>query len=89
MKALLCQIYKCSRENEMYLYVASGADLNELPAELLTRLGNMRELMVLEITEDTRLARVKAVQVLQEIAQKGYFLQLPPNIHVPVFTYGG
>lgn len=85
----LCQIYKCSREKEMYLYVAKDTDLAELPEELLLRMGTLSELMTLTLTKDSKLARVKAASVLQEIGQKGYFLQLPPNIHVPVFTYGG
>tara|TARA_R110000772_G_scaffold53032_7_gene121427 strand:- start:1180 stop:1449 length:270 start_codon:yes stop_codon:yes gene_type:complete len=89
MKDQLCQIYKCSREKEMYLYVAADKELSELPEDLMMRLGNLSELMTLQLNKDTKLARVKAVSVLQEIEAKGYFLQMPPNIHVPVFTYGG
>lgn len=88
MKAVLCTVYKGSREDELYLYVEKGSDLSQIPAELLARLGALKIVMTLALTEDRKLARVKAERVLADIRSKGYFLQLPPNIHAPVFTYG-
>ncbi len=88
MKKTLCTIYKGSREDELYLYVEKGSDLSQVPDALLQRFGELREVMTLALSAERKLARVKAQQVLNDIHSKGYFLQLPPNIHAPVFTYG-
>lgn len=89
MSSLLCTVYKGSREDELYLYVAKGDDLSQLPADLLSRMGELQEVMTLELTAEKKLARVKAENVLEEIRQKGYFLQLPPKFNPAIFTHGG
>lgn len=88
MKSILCTIYKGSREEELYLYVAKGNDLSQLPAELMTRLGELNEVMTLALDAGRKLARVKVQNVLTDIEEKGYFLQLPPNIDPAIFTHG-
>ncbi|MDC1436207.1 YcgL domain-containing protein [Gammaproteobacteria bacterium] len=88
MKPMLCTIYRGSRENELYLYVAKGHDLSQLPTELMTRIGEVKEVMTLALDINRKLARVKTENVLADIKEKGYFLQLPPNIDPAVFTYG-
>lgn len=77
---VICTIYRTARERELYLYVEKGKDLSELPAELMTRLGKTEEVMTLLLTADRKLARVNAERVLEDIKQKGYFLQLPPTL---------
>ncbi|MAM70767.1 MAG: hypothetical protein CMP91_06470 [Gammaproteobacteria bacterium] len=88
MKSMLCTIYKSSREAELYLYVAKGSDLSQIPADLMARAGNLLEVMTLSLTEERKLARVNSKQVLEDIRDKGYFLQLPPNIHSQPVRYG-
>ena len=88
MKSIICTIYKASRENELYLYVEKGNDFSELATELMSRMGDLNEVMTLVLDINRKLARVKTKNVLAEIEEKGYFLQLPPNIDPAVFTYG-
>ncbi len=88
MKPLLCTIYKGSQEDELYLYVAKGNDLSQLPEELISRMGDLKEVMTLSLSAGRKLARVKVKNVLDEIETNGYFLQLPPNFDPMVFTYG-
>jgi uncharacterized protein YcgL (UPF0745 family) len=88
MKSMLCTIYKGSHEEELYLYVAKGDDLSQLPSELMDKLGELKEVMTLALDESRKLARVEAKSVLAEIEAKGYFLQLPPNIDPLIFTLG-
>ncbi len=88
MKSILCTIYKGSREEELYLYVAKGNDLSQLPAELMTKLGELNEVMTLALDAGRKLARVKTQNVLTDIEEKGYFVQLPPNIDPAIFTHG-
>ena len=86
---VLCTIYKGSREPELYLYVDRVEGLALVPEELLARLGTLAEVMTIKLTPQRKLARAAAPQVLAAIAEKGYYLQLPPNIHAPHVTYGG
>ncbi len=77
---LLCTIYRTPREKELYLYVEKGKDLSELPEELMKRFGKVEEVMSLLLTPERRLARADTLRVLEDIRQKGYFLQLPPSL---------
>jgi uncharacterized protein YcgL (UPF0745 family) len=86
---LSCAVYRSSREPELYLYVDSSEGLTRVPEELLTRFGTLSEVLTLELTPERKLARVKAPQVLAAIADKGYYLQLPPDIHAANFSLGG
>lgn len=86
---VLCTIYKGSREPELYLYVDRVDGLARVPEELLARFGAIAEVMTIKLTPQRKLARATAPQVLAAIAEKGYYLQLPPNINAPHVTYGG
>jgi uncharacterized protein YcgL (UPF0745 family) len=86
---MICTIYKGSREPELYLYVDRIDGLARVPEELLARFGAMSEVMTIKLGPQRKLARASAAQVLAAIAEKGYYLQLPPNIHAPNVTYGG
>jgi uncharacterized protein YcgL (UPF0745 family) len=86
---VLCTIYKGSREPELYLYADRLEGLGRVPEDLLARLGVLSEVMTIKLTPKRKLARASAPQVLAAIADKGYYLQLPPNIHAPHVTYGG
>jgi uncharacterized protein len=73
-------VYKSARIAEMYLYVAEGEGLERVPATLLARLGKPLEALRLDLTPERRLARCEAPAVLDAIATRGFFLQLPPVI---------
>ncbi len=88
MKPLLCTIYKASREKELYLYVTHGDDLSRVPADLLARMGELKEVMTIKLSAKRELAHVRASEVLNSISEKGYFLQLPPKLDPVIFTYG-
>lgn len=83
-----CDIYKSSKKNEMYLYVArphypDDADvidpLEAVPANLRQAFGRASFVMHLELNEERKLARVDVREVLSLFKQQGYFLQLPPE----------
>jgi uncharacterized protein len=86
---LLCTVYRCSREPDLYVYVDRSEGLGRLPRELLDRLGNTSEVLTLKLTPERKLARAHAAQVLAAIAERGYYLQLPPDKQVSAFTHGG
>ncbi len=77
--AKLVQVYKSSRHAEMYLYLEKGRDVSELPEPLLVRFGEPQPLMLLRLSEERKLARADAAQVLAAIDEQGFYLQMPPS----------
>ncbi len=74
-----CVIYRCSRQNEMYLYRREDLDATELPHALLARLGRLTEVMQLDLSRRERLARVDIDAVRRALAETGWYLQMPPD----------
>ena len=89
VKPVICTVYRTSREAELYIYVRRDEALTRLPDDLLARLGNMSEVLTIKLTPERKLARVKAADVLAAIADKGFYLQLPPDFNPARFTLGG
>ncbi|HHX82113.1 MAG TPA: YcgL domain-containing protein, partial [Pseudomonadaceae bacterium] len=85
---LICTVYRCSREREMYVYVARSEGLARLPAELLEAAGTVSEVLTLRLSPERKLARARSADVLAAIAVQGYYLQLPPDKQLRHFTMG-
>ena len=75
---LVCKIFRSPRHEGMYLYVASGEGLERVPESLLQRFGRPVEAMTLLLTPGRPLARCEPEEVIRQIQQQGFFLQLPP-----------
>lgn len=78
MRRLLCEVFKSSRKDEMYLYVDKTKGLVDVPEALLERFGKPVSAMTLLLTEDKKLARADAAKIMQVIDEKGFYLQMPP-----------
>lgn len=84
-----CSIYKSSKKDEMYLYVArpEASDsqeevldpLNAVPEVMRTAFGRATFVMDLELSEARKLARANVLHVMDSIQTKGFFIQLPPE----------
>lgn len=77
--ALLCEVFKSSRKEEMYLYVERAKGLVDVPEALLSQFGEPRSVMTLMLSEERRLARADVVEVLAHIRDHGFYLQMPPT----------
>ena len=73
-----CWIYKGIRRAETYLYLAAEDATDPVPDELLAALGTLEFVMELELGADRALARANPVKVMEELSQRGYYLQMPP-----------
>lgn len=80
---LLVSVYRSPVRDETYLYVARGSDLDTLPEALLKSFGKPEHSMDLLLTATKSLARADAAKVMQEISERGFFLQLPPPREMP------
>lgn len=75
---MLCEIYKGNKKAEMYLYVPLGSDLKDIPDILLKSFGELELVMKLELNLSKKLARVDVATVIEDIQEKGFYLQVPP-----------
>lgn len=84
----LCTIFKSNREQELYVYVPQEQGVENIPEALLERMGQLSEVMTINISPDRKLARAEATKVLGEIDENGFYLQLPPDISGQVLFDG-
>lgn len=78
MGKLLCEIFKSSRKDELYLYVDKARGLVDVPEVLLKRFGKPVSAMTLILSENKPLARADVNDVIAAIEAKGFYLQMPP-----------
>jgi len=88
MKQINCKIYRCSKQDEMYLYVHEDKALDDLPEALIKMVKELTHVMDLELSPERKLARENVVQVMEDLAEKGFHLQMPPDPLQP-FLYKG
>lgn len=74
-----CRVYKSSNKAQTYLYVKTNCTLDTLPEGLITLLGELTPFLTLELNASTKLAQVNVVDVINQLNENSYFLQLPPN----------
>jgi uncharacterized protein YcgL (UPF0745 family) len=75
----LCSVYRSPKIDGMYLYVDLREDLKRVPEVLLGRFGKPQLAMKMALDPARPLARADISKVLQEIEEKGFYLQMPPQ----------
>lgn len=78
--SILCQVYRSSRKEGMYLFMPKDADVEQLPQVLMQQFGTPEPALSLLLTADKKLARADAAEVLQKIDEQGFYLQMPPSV---------
>ncbi|GGK74907.1 YcgL domain-containing protein [Amphritea balenae] len=74
----ICSVFKSSKKDEMYIYVDKAEQLKRVPEPLLKMFGAPIHVFDMLLTPEKEMARVEADKVLEDIREKGYFLQMPP-----------
>ena len=74
-----CSIYKSSKKSEHYLFIEKADNLDKVPEQLQGILGELELVMELDITPERKLALSDAQEVLKQIEEKGFYLQMPPE----------
>ena len=77
-----CFIYRCSRKDDMYIYLPERDDFSNVPADIIKGIGITEFAMEIDLTPETRLAREDAGKVLKNMKEKGFHLQLPSETSV-------
>lgn len=73
-----CHIYRSKKTDELYLFLAKEDDFECVPEDVLKYFGIPEKSMVLELNEQSKLARSKPTEVLENLKQRGFHLQMPP-----------
>lgn len=74
-----CAIYRSSKKLDHYLYVERDNEFSRVPQALLSLLGKLEHVMSIELNAQRKLAQADVVQVMQRLAEQGYYLQMPPT----------
>ena len=64
----------------MYLYLAAEGGFVDLPEDLRKRFGQPTLVMQLDLHPTLRLAREEVGKVIENLSNRGFHLQLPPDI---------
>lgn len=84
-----CVIYRCSKQDQMYLYLRADLAVDALPEALLKRAGQLTRVMALALDAQRKLARVEVHAVMAQLAERGWFLQMPPDGAMRAHLYFG
>lgn len=83
--ALPCWIYRSSRKEEMYLYLAKEEAFDEVPELLMKNFGQPALVMSLELHPSRPLARENIDQVIANLREQGFHLQMPPRLEPELY----
>ncbi|MCU7833786.1 MAG: YcgL domain-containing protein [gamma proteobacterium symbiont of Taylorina sp.] len=72
-------IYKSSKKRDSYLYIENEDDFSRIPPELLSAIGQLSHVMTIELSQDKKLAQANAAQVMHELQENGFYLQMPDD----------
>lgn len=74
-----CVIYKSPKRDLMYLFVPEEDEFSDVPQEVLKYFGEPQKVMALELTPDKALAQSDPAEVIANLAEKGFHIQMPPK----------
>jgi len=74
-----CVVYKSLKQFDYFLFVKKDDEFARVPDGLRQMLGVLEKVMDLELDEHRSLAQADVVAVMQQIEERGYYLQMPPQ----------
>lgn len=73
-------IYKSTKKEELYLYIVNKDDFSEVPQPLYDSMGKEPVfVMELELSPERPLAREDVTQVINNLENQGFHVQMPPR----------
>ena len=78
---IACQVFRSSKKDETYLYIAQGKTIDDLPEALSKQFGEPVFVMELELHHELTLSRADIHSVMRDVLEQGFHLQMPPTIH--------
>ncbi|MCG9714265.1 YcgL domain-containing protein [Shewanella insulae] len=75
---MICAVYKSRLKPDSYLFVEKRNEFERVPEPLMKMFGTPELVMLLPLNKREHLALADIEKVKVELAEKGYYLQLPP-----------
>jgi hypothetical protein len=79
---MLCHIYRSNQKFDTYLYLVEKDDFSIIPADLLRVFGPPEFSFSFDLKQERKLAREDAAEVLENLENQGYHLQLQDDVLV-------
>lgn len=76
----LVDIYRSEKKEGLYVYLAKGDKLEDLPETLIKHCGKLSFAMSLLLTPEKKLARADTLLVIEKVRSDGFYVQMPPAI---------
>ena len=73
---MLCHIYRSNRKMDTYLYLAEKDDFSVVSDDLLSVFGEPEFSFSFDLTDQKKLALEDSAEVLKNLQEQGYHLQL-------------
>ena len=74
-----CSIFRSNRKEYTYVYLQAGKSFDDLPTALQAAFGSPEFVIDLELSPCRKLASEDVNQVMQNLRNHGFHLQLPPG----------
>lgn len=73
-----CYVYRSEHRRGMFLYLVEKDDFSTVPDSLLALLGEISFTFEFDLSNDRKLVRAEATEVIRNMKENGFFLQMPP-----------
>ena len=74
-----CFVYASQRKPNTYVWLHTRDGFDVMPEPLTLMLGELRLALELELDDSRRLPQEDAKEVLADLAERGWHLQIPPG----------
>lgn len=78
-----CYVYRSNRKQDTYVYLPKKDDFEEIPDVLMKVFGEPEYALEFDLTADRKLAQENAQEVLENIQERGFHLQMPAENEQP------
>jgi len=75
-----CFVYRSSKKDGLYVYLAAEDGLEHLPTPVLQQLGEPELAMSIDLSTRTSLGQENLEEVLSNLKRQGFHLQMPKDI---------
>ncbi|MFM2481112.1 YcgL domain-containing protein [Celerinatantimonas sp. YJH-8] len=76
---MLCYVYKSPKKEQTYLYIVKRGDFSQVPQVLLDKFGTPGFVMPINLDTQNKLALADITKVKEQLLERGFYLQLPPQ----------
>ena len=74
-----CSVFRSNRKEYTYLYLHTGKAFEDIPTALQGAFGQPEFVFELKLSPDRKLATEDVREVMQNLRDNGFHLQLPPG----------